>query len=126
MPGIRTPSNILALKGAYKKNPQRRRAPEPEAAPFKKTAPSHLSADEKKAWRELVRNIAPGVLQQSDRHILEQTAVLVAEWREATGEFKTSRHALMQSCFARLGMTPSDRARVTVAQSKANKFDRQH
>ncbi len=118
----RTPSQILQIRGAYKKNPQRQRSTEPEAATFKKTAPVHLSSEQKKAWRELVKLIAPGVLQQSDRLILEQTAVLVAEWRNDTAGFKTSRYAVLQSCFSRLGMTPADRSRVAAPQRTTNKF----
>ncbi len=124
MPGIRTPASILELKGAYKKHPERRPAAEPVAATFKKTAPTHLTDSEKKVWRELLKLVAPGVLQQSDRFLLEQTCVLVAEWRSATDEFKTSRHQLMLSCFARLGMTPADRGRIAVVKTKVNKFDR--
>lgn len=126
MPGIRTATSILELKGSYRKNPQRRRSAEPVAAPFRNTPPSHLTAAQKKIWRAIVKDCADGVITQSDRLALEQLTMLVSEWRENPKDFKTSRHALMHSCLARFGMTPCDRSKIIVPKVTANKFSRRH
>ena len=120
----RTPSNILKLTGAYKKNPQRKRGEEPEGATFKKTAPTKMEPALKKIWRELIRDIAPGVLQQGDRILLEQTTILIGRMRENSDEFTASQHQTLISCLARLGMTPADRSKVVVPKVTRNKFDR--
>ncbi len=135
----RTPSNILDLKGAYKKHPDRKRSAEPQAPTFKKTPPRHLSDDERKVWRELVRDIASGVLQQSDRPILEQAVYLLCVVRKAKSTVipirgrdgqlinmkmacSASVHQQLTSCLSRLGMTPADRSRVATPQRTTNKF----
>ncbi len=137
----RTPAQILQIKGAYKKNPQRQRGPEPKADTFKKTPPKHFNAEEKAVWRELVRNTAAGVLQQSDRPILEQATVLLCVVRKTRSTLipihnrqgkliamrmacPASTHQALTSCLSRLGMTPSDRTRISIPEKKTNKYDR--
>lgn len=46
----RTPSAILELRGAYKKNPARRRPAEPEYDPSDCDCPDHLSPGAKAEW----------------------------------------------------------------------------
>ena len=137
----RTPAQILQLKGAYKKDPQRNRGPEPKAGTFKKTPPRHFNPEEKKVWRELIRDIADGVLQQSDRIILEQACLLLCVIRKSRSTLipiygsngklinmrmacPVSAHQALTSCLSRLGMTPADRTRVSIPEAKVSKFDR--
>ena len=74
----RTPTNILKLKGADKKNPARFKDRENEPVnvhPIGKP-PTWLNAKEQKAWAMIVKECIAGVLGEADR-----LAVAVASHR---------------------------------------------
>ena len=69
----KTPTNILALKGSFKKDPQRLKARENEPKPAKAEAkpPAWLSRRGRKIFRELAEiTTAMGVLTVADHHAL--------------------------------------------------------
>lgn len=118
----KTPSNVLALKGAYKKDPQRKPDPTTEAAPKGDVGspPEYLESDVKAVWHEIVSLACPGVLGDSDRLTLELAATLMAEFRRGGRDdngrplFTDSRLSRLQAALGSLGMTPADRTKVKV------------
>lgn len=67
----RTPTVVLDAKGAFTKNPNRARPDEPTTDHPIGNPPSYLSKDEKKIWKERVKQAIPGVLKYSDRTAFE-------------------------------------------------------
>lgn len=120
----RTPTNILELRGSFQHDPQRRRPDEPIPAGDLGQAPRHLTAAQRRVWRELAEIVPPGVLGDSDRWIVEIAARLMAKLRDA-GELGPGQLAQLVGCLARLGMTPADRSRIgTKPKSPENPFTR--
>lgn len=116
---------IAELTGARAKNPGRYRNEAPAAEGELGDPPPHLSAGAAAVWREIASTAPAGVLATADRVAVELAANLVSEYREAPREFLASRIAQMTGLLARLGMTPIDRQRLTVAPAKPeeNPFD---
>lgn len=112
----RTPTALLEAGGSFKHNPARRekRANEPDTGRGIGAAPDSLTAAERLVWDEIVRDTAPRLFQSSDRLVLEQLARLVAESRDRGRDFGTKKQALLLAMCARFGMTPSDRAKLSV------------
>ena len=126
MPRPRVPTNLLRIKGADKINPARLKKRENEPKPTKPLGvpPKHLSADQRKCWRELVRFVQDGVFADCDAWAVEIASVLMAEFRADTGAFNAARIARLDSLLGRFGITPADRSRVTAIQpEKKNRFD---
>lgn len=119
----RTPSNILELRGSFKRHPEIKRPNEPKSPYPIGECPDHLDADDQAAWNEIVSQCCPGVLTVSDRITVEITARLLAELRETGRDFNMTRLARLQSLLASLGMNPADRTKISVEPpSKVNKF----
>jgi hypothetical protein len=118
----RTPTSILDTKGAFLAQPGRRRDGEPQPTGSIGSAPKHLSDDEKKIWREFVRGLAPGVGKSSDRWAAESIVLLKA--KERAGTIQGNELAQLTSLYGRFGMTPSDRAKVSVEVPKESKLQR--
>ncbi|HEY2396426.1 MAG TPA: hypothetical protein VGH81_10680 [Rudaea sp.] len=113
----KTPTNVLELSGAFRKNPQRRRGRDGEPVPKAGIgpAPAHLSADESAAWDDIVSDSSPGVLGDSDRAYLEITAGLLAlERRVGFENMDCSKLRLLSTMLGKLGLNPSDRSHVKV------------
>lgn len=110
-----TPTKIHQLRGSDKKNPQRFRGRENEPQPQGGIgpAPDHLSEPEQKIWDEVVDLMPPGVLGDTDRLALEQMVRLVYESRYGE-EFNAAKGTQLMGYFGRFGMTPSDRAKISV------------
>lgn len=121
----RTPSNVLELRGAYKKNPNRAWPNEPKPnAPFG-DCPDRLDQGEREAWGEIVSQCCPGVLTAADRLTVEMAARLLAELWEVGREFKDARFGRLQSLLGSIGMNPADRSKISVQPVKtANKFEK--
>ena len=125
----RTPSNVLELRGAFDKNPQRRRE-EPEVDPEIGQPPEHFDEARCAAWAELIDMAPEGVLTKADRIAVEMLADLMVRYRASMrpdGEKFTSadRRDLM-ALLARFGMTAADRSRVAAPKDKdetGNLFD---
>lgn len=115
MPRARTPTNVLELSGAFKKNPKRgrERADEPEPKAGIGPAPEWLGDAERKAWDYIVGCVMPGVLGDSDRVYLEVAAELLA-LKRAVGvmEMESAKLNRLEMMLGKLGMNPADRSRV--------------
>lgn len=118
----RTPTSILDTKGAFLAHPERKREREPQPLGSIGSAPKFLSHDEKKIWREFVRGLAPSVGKSSDRWAAESLVRLKA--KERVGTIRGNELAQLTSLYGRFGMTPSDRAKVSVEVPKESKLQR--
>jgi hypothetical protein len=110
----RQPTEVLALRGAFIKDPQRKRPPEAKAAPLA-GAPAYLATDEASLWHELVSNAPRGVLTTADGPTLEMVARLMAKFRKdwLTG----AEFAILKGCLTELGWTPASRSKVLAPES---------
>jgi hypothetical protein len=126
MPAHRKPTELLALSGAFEKNPARRRPVGPKSDKPIGEPPAHLGDDEAAAWCELAGNMPAGVLTSGDRVALEVVARLVARSRRqglTNGELGALRRFL-----AELGASPASRGRVVpvgaaAAHASGNPWD---
>ena len=126
MPQPRVPTNLLKLRGADKKNPARmeKRGNEPKPTGPLGSVPKHLTANQKKCWRQLVKIAPPGVFADCDSWAVEIASVLMAEFREDTAGFNAARLARLDSLLGRFGIVPADRSRVMLPiQEEKNRFD---
>lgn len=120
----KTPTNVLELKGAYKKDPQRKPNPgtEPELKAGIGDPPDYMDGDAKSMWKELVSQACVGTLGDSDRAIMEIASTLMAEFRRGGRDengrplFTDARLSRLQAALGQLGMTPADRSKVKVPQ----------
>ena len=121
----RKPTNVLELKGAFAKNPQRRRTEEPEPEGEIGDPPEGLSEAERACWLEVVDLAHKGTLCRTDRMVVEHLARVLAELRASEEYVKTDLMIRFEMCLGRLGMTPADRSRVSVRKPKrdANPFE---
>ncbi len=104
----------LIAAGTYRPDRHSNRITPPSAGPLG-DPPSHLAARHKKVWLELVDNCAPGVLQKSDRHILEALSFLISAMREEPSDISATQAATLSRLLGALGMTPESRGRISVA-----------
>src|SRR5579875_1700742 len=113
MPAHRKSLDVHHISGAAKKNPQRFRDRKPAPTPSGDLGkpPKHLTADERKAWKEIASQVPPGVLANADRIALEIASRLLVRFR--TGLLlKASEVSCLVSLLARFGMTPADRNKI--------------
>ena len=117
MPRQRTPTNVLYLKGAFKKHPDRLKGRQNEPKPTAGigACPKHLIKAKKgyKAiWDDFVKRAPPGVLYCSD---ISALALLVKLEFEIIHNFETmanariSQYRLLCGSF---GFTPANRSKV--------------
>ncbi|MET3229982.1 UNVERIFIED_ORG: hypothetical protein ABIC54_002167 [Burkholderia sp. 1263] len=87
-------------------------------------APAYFNTQERAAWDEISESAPVGALRNSDRFIVELAARLLAEQRANWLDFPAARLARLESMLARMGFSPTDRARVGVGKGKpkANPF----
>ncbi len=120
----RTPTKVLDARGAFKANPQRKRDGEPEVHEPIGCAPDHLADDELAAWRQIISQAPMGVLTEADTIAVESAACLVAEFRRDKADFPAGKLGRLQSFLGQFGMTPSDRAKMSIEKPKdVNPFD---
>jgi len=116
----RKPSNVLALKGSFAKNPKRAVAREHEPEPVGDIGdvPDHLSEKEKSCWREILKLCHSGSLCSSDRLVIEHGARILAALRASEEYSDTKLMVRLEATLGRLGLSPGDRSRVHI--TKAN------
>jgi len=121
----RTAMEILEARGAFAKNPQRRRPPEPKPTnALRKRPPAHLNDKQRQAWRRIVRIAPPGVLTNADEIMLELTSCLLAEFMVDPGAMATPRIARLERQLGKLGLSPQDRINLELPEpKKPGKFD---
>ena len=120
MPAVRKPTVQLEASGAFKANPARARHSEPNTGRGIGPAPDFLPEEQRKVWDEIVSDCAPGVFQSSDRTMMRVFTRLVAEFDADPAGFGGRKYQTMLALFARCGMTPSDRSRVSVPPESSN------
>jgi phage terminase small subunit len=99
----------LLISGTYRKDRHGSRSQEP-TAPLG-GPPKHLSAEERKVWRETAAS-APW-LRHPDRPQLEIFCRLLVESRVAFGKMSATRIGLLSRQASKLGLGPTDRSRIT-------------
>lgn len=122
----RTPSNILELRGAFDKNPQRRRE-EPQVESDLGQPPEHFDEARQAAWLEIVDMAPEGVLTKADRIAVEMLADLMVRYRASMkpggDKFTSADRRDMLAVLARFGMTAADRSRVAAPKEKEETGD---
>ena len=113
----RTPSNVLELRGAFKKHPERRRAAVQPAGEFDTNPPAHLPQEQVRAWRAVVAQIPPGVLTASDGLSVEIMAGLMSRYW-LTGELDYVKELRMW--FGQYGLTGAGREKITAKPKPAS------
>lgn len=120
----RTPSNVLELRGAFAKDPQRRRKDAEGAGPFNAEPPTDLPADAAPAWRALAQRLPKVALSSSDEIALGQAArVLAGIWTldQQGGVLNPAYPKLgseLRQWLIQLGMTVQARTKMPQAPEK--------
>lgn len=117
----RKPTAILELNGSMKAHPERKRARanEPEPTGELGNAPSYMTAEEKKVWRELKRDVPSGVLTSAERIAVELVCRLTSRLRD--GSIKPQECSVLRSTLGSLGLTAADRSKVSVKPKEKTK-----
>lgn len=76
------PDELAELTGAKAKNPGRYSGAGPKPTGLLGRPPTYFDRDQKRCWKELADNCHDGLLANTDRHTLEQAALILAEQRE--------------------------------------------
>lgn len=113
----RTSAKILELRGAFRKDPQRKRSDAEGAGPFEKDPPAEMPADVVPTWRAIVERLPKIVLTSSDEFAVEQAAYCLSGIRQLgpmaalhPGFGKLS--AELRQWLIQLGMTPQARTKI--------------
>ena len=115
MPRPRTATAILEARGAFKKDPQRKRVDPEPSGQLRDKPPEHLNPEQQKAWRRITDTAPKGVLHQSDEIMLDLARCLLAEYQRDPESMATSRIARLETQLGKFGLSPSDRARLGVS-----------
>lgn len=121
----RKATDVLALGGAFNKNPARLAAREGEPEPVGDIgpAPDHLNEKQRACYAEIVLQAHERVLCPADRVAVELAASLLADFRSDPAAFQTSRLGVLTTLLRAFGMTPADRSRVKARPApKQNRF----
>ena len=129
MPGVKgqsgrrkTPTEILRLRGSFKKDPQRlrERANEPPAVEGKPEPPAHLDRIGKAAFRSVVKNLQElNCLSKTDKHAIELYAIAYSTLRKCAGPKDIV--SLTNACsrlLTQMGLNPSARANLEMNPPK--------
>ena len=114
----RKPTALLEAKGAFKKNPDRARAGEPEVKTPLGQPPAHMTELERACWFEFAELAPTGVLTSADAPALELAACLMAEFRTVKSDFPATKIGRLQGLLGAFGMTPADRAKLSIEKPK--------
>jgi hypothetical protein len=109
---IPVPTEILDARGSFLKHPERRRPNEPQEARPLGNAPMCLTPEQKKLWREIARNLPPGVGKISDRYAFEILVRLLA--KERADSINNNERGQLIKLLGSFGMTPADRSKVSI------------
>lgn len=115
MPQPRKPSDVLERNGSFAHDPKRRRK-DPKGVGALPTDPPEwldLEKHEERVWRQIVPLIPQGVGTGSDVFVIEQAVRLIARIRR-TREQKAADVGQLRALLGSLGLSPSDRARLSM------------
>ncbi len=123
----RTPTAVLDARGSFKNHPDRKRDGEPVVKEPIGSPPDDFTADEVNAWQGLVDRAPLGVLTAADYYSVVMAAKLLAEFFSNYAAFTPARLARLHSLLGQFGMTPSERAKLSIPKAKeVNPFDAFH
>lgn len=122
MPAHRKPSNVLALSGSWRKDPQRRRVDPITTGPIG-APPKQSPLDFPAAWRYLVKCAPKGVLADRDRVWLEIAAHLLVQFRANPADMHPAKLSRLTACLSALGLSPADASKVAAAPAKPERGD---
>lgn len=111
----RTATNVLELRGAFKKNPARgrERAHEPKPLGGIGPAPKLEILTFEAAWDLIVATAPPGVLTSRDRLYVRVTAELLALLSEkGAAGVDSAKLTRLEMMLSKLGLNPADASRV--------------
>jgi len=114
----RTPSNVLELRGAFKKHPGRRRKDPEGTAPFCESPPAHLPPEAVRAWSYLVARLPRIAIFNCDEIAVEMAARQLASYW-LTPHIDTLKE--LRQWLAKLGMFPVDRAKIPAKEPEGTK-----
>lgn len=107
-----TPTALHEMRGSFEKNPQRKRSGEPQVKAGIGPYPSERPTDPAACWDLIVDGACPGVLGDADRVSMQIAADLLA--KHNSGDIQMGERNQLISLLSRMGMTPSDRAKLAV------------
>ena len=125
------PKNVHILKGTAKKDAARMRPRENEpenSSPLGKPS-KYLNAKEKLFFKEIAELAIEGVLGQADRIAVEQAACLLAKCRglhivdDNVIPATSAEQNQLFKYLSQFGMTPADRAKLSITKPKSNEYD---
>jgi hypothetical protein len=115
MPRPRIPTAVLELRGAFKRNPNRRRKFEPLVTTVLPEPPPRLPKPVKAAWLEL-RKHGFVWLTSADRFLVEIGATLMARYRFE--EMKSGDVSQLIQLLGKLGFAPKDRSGLNLPSGR--------
>jgi hypothetical protein len=118
----RTPTEVLTVRGSFRKHPERlvARGNTP-TSPDVGEPPECLSDEQREAWKYIVSRCPRGVLRRSDEVALEIAARLFTKMRAGTIDPPGLRQ--LDVLIGKFGMNPLERQKVPVTpKPKENRF----
>jgi hypothetical protein len=118
------PASVLEAKGAFDKDPQRRRV-DPETTGEIGEAPVYMTDSQKAVWGEIKSQLPIGVAKSADRIVFEVCVRLVDKMRHHEKGINSSETAQLLNALGRMGMTPADRTKCAVPvtpEKESNEF----
>jgi hypothetical protein len=102
------PTALQELKGAHKKDPQRKRPNKPAANGPIGDAPASFNEDDvlTELWHELLDLVPAKVLARADRWSVEVACRMMKKLRR--GFYSAAEANILLSCLSRMGLTPAD------------------
>jgi hypothetical protein len=108
----RTATNVLQLRGAFAKNPNRAREDARTGRPLG-DAPIQEPITFQQAWDYIASCAPSGTLDERDRLYVEVAAALFVEFRLNPFTMHPQRLGRLEMMMSKLGMTPVDSSRVS-------------
>lgn len=107
--GRKLPAELLEARGAFAKNPDRRRVDITATGDLGK-APAHFNEYQAELWEEL-KTLAPDS-KSADRWIAELTVFYMEKFRNGT--IKPAEISKFLVCLGKLGLSPADRPKCAM------------
>jgi len=114
MSRARTATALLDARGAFAKNPDRKRVDPEVKQPFPDVAPANLTPVQVKWWHRVVEMVPDAVLTGADPLVVRICACLAAEFAVDPDKMPTARIAQLRGVMGELGLSPSARAKLAV------------